>query len=110
MIRKLLRWLVFVPLAVLLVVFLFANRRPVAISFDPFSTVAPSLATPPAPLWLWLGLSILLGVGLGASAMWRGARRARRQAKVARKELAAFKAAQNTQIASPTPLDNPPDA
>jgi uncharacterized integral membrane protein len=110
MIRKLLRWLVVAPLALMLVVFLFANRRPVSISFDPFSTVAPMLATPPAPLWLWLGLAILLGVALGAAAMWPGVRRARKQARLAQKEIAAMKAAQNTQRGPLNPLDNPPDA
>ena len=110
MIRKLLRWLVFAPLALLLVLFLFANRRPVSISFDPISTVAPMLTTPEAPLWLWLGLSVFLGWALGAGAMWRSATRARRQARLARKEIAALKAAQDRQIASSSPLDNPPDA
>ena len=110
MIRKLLRWLVFAPLALLLVLFLFANRHPVALSFDPFSTVAPMLATPPAPLWLWLGLAILLGMALGAAAVFPGVMRAKRQARRARKEIAALKAEQSRQTAASSPLDNPPDA
>jgi uncharacterized integral membrane protein len=110
MIRKLLRWLVFAPLALLLVLFLFANRNPVSISFDPFSTVAPVLATPPAPLFLWLGLALLVGVALGAAAVWPGAMRAKRQARRARKEIAALTAERDRQPAPVSPLDNLPDA
>ncbi len=42
--RKLLRWLVLAPLAILLVLLAVANRAPVTLSLDPFSREAPAFS------------------------------------------------------------------
>ena len=89
--KKLLARLVWFPLGFVVVVFLVANRRPVAISLDPLSVDNPAIATPPAPLWVWLSLALLAGVFAGASGMWLSGRDARAKARATQREAAALK-------------------
>jgi len=91
--NKLVRWLVTVPAGALLVVFLVANRAPVALSLDPLSVTAPAIATPALPLWIWLAMFLLAGVGLGAVASWVSGRELRKRARADRLELKAMKKA-----------------
>lgn len=91
--KKVVRWLVTVPLGVFLVIFLVANRAPVALSLDPLSTAAPAVATPALPLWIWLALFLFTGVGLGAGAMWVSDHELRVRAKADRRELASLRKA-----------------
>ncbi|MGD9799073.1 MAG: DUF1049 domain-containing protein [Parvularculaceae bacterium] len=106
--RKVLRWLVFFPVGAILVVFLIANRQPVAISLDPFSVSNPAIATPPIFLWVWLMLALLTGVGLGAAGMWMSGRELRIRAKADRLELKALKKAAAAQShPSPPPQTLP---
>jgi len=91
--KKFLRWFVFIPVGALIVLFLIANRQPVALSLDPFSTENPALATPPIFLWIWLVLSLLVGFFIGAAGMWMSERELRIRAKADRLELKALKKA-----------------
>jgi hypothetical protein len=91
--KRLVRWLVTIPAGSALVVFLVANRAPVALSFDPLSTAAPALATPALPLWIWLVLFLLSGIGLGAGATWMSGHELRTRARADRLELKALKKA-----------------
>ncbi|MBX3512383.1 MAG: DUF1049 domain-containing protein [Xanthobacteraceae bacterium] len=94
--RKLLRWLIVVPLAVLLVLLAVANRAPVTLSLDPFSREAPAFAVT-VPLFVALLLAVVLGVVIGGVAAgigrmrWRyRARRAERAAEKLSAENEAF--------------------
>ena len=89
--KKLVRWLVTIPAGAMLVIFLVANRTPVALSLDPLSTAAPAIATPALPLWIWLVLFLLSGVGLGAGAMWISGHELRARARADRLELRGLK-------------------
>ena len=80
--RKLLRWLLLVPLAVLLVLLAVANRAPVTLSLDPFSREAPALAVT-IPLFVALLLAVVLGVVIGGVAAGIGRLRWRHRAKKA---------------------------
>ncbi len=91
--RKVLRWVVIIPVGALLVLFLIANRRLVALSLDPFSTEAPAIATPALPLWIWLVLALLFGFFTGAAGMWMSERELRIRAKADRIEINALKKA-----------------
>lgn len=102
--KRLVRWLVTIPAGAMLVVFLVANRAPIALSFDPLSTAAPALATPALPLWIWLVLFLLSGVGLGAGAMWLSGHELRSRARADRLELKALKKA----AGGPTATQSPP--
>jgi uncharacterized integral membrane protein len=91
--RRLLRWLLLVPIAILLVLFSVANRAPVTLSFDPFSREAPALAVS-LPLFVMLMVVLALGVLIGGTAAgigrlrWRWRWRAR-QAEREASRLAA---------------------
>jgi len=113
--KKILHWVVFVPIGAFLVLFLVANRQPVALGLDPFSTQAPAFATPSLPLWLWLAFSLFTGFFLGAAGMWMSERELRIRAKADRIELKAMKRAAASESAakpapsqSPTPSSPPP--
>jgi len=113
--KKVLRWVVFVPVGAILVLFLVANRNPVALSLDPFSTVTPAVATPALPLWLWLMFSLLIGFFLGGAGMWMSGRELRIRAKADRIELKTLKkaaadakpAANPAPLAPPSPIEGP---
>jgi hypothetical protein len=79
---KRLLWFITGPLAVLLIAFAIANRRPVTLSFDPFSQVAPALGVE-MPLWAVAFIPLLIGVVLGGIASWTATaeRRIRRAAQ-----------------------------
>lgn len=94
--RKLLRWLILLPLAIVLVLFAVANRAPVTLSLDPFSREAPAF-TFTLPLFVVLLLAIAVGVVIGGIAAgigrlrWRyRARRAEREAEKLSAENEAF--------------------
>lgn len=104
--NKVLRWVVFVPLGALIVLFLIANRQPVALSLDPFSTENPAVATPPVFLWVWLILALLIGFFIGAAGMWMSERELRIRARADRLELKALKkAAADAARAADPPID-----
>ena len=94
--RKLLRWLVLIPLALVLVLLAVANRAPVTLSLDPFSREAPALAFQ-LPLFAALLLAVAIGVVIGGVAAgigqlrWRyRARKAERAAEKLSAENDAF--------------------
>lgn len=84
------KWLfriVWIPVFVLAVLFLVANRQFVAISLDPFSASEPAVTTPALPLWLWLMLMLFIGFAFGIFGAWLSARPARMKARQEHKEL-----------------------
>ena len=105
MIRSLLRWLLLVPIAVLLVVFAVANRGTVAISLDPFSSVPPALSVR-LPLFLVMLLVLIAGVVVGGIASWFRQRKWRRAARDLELELRIARAdaeAWKRRAAAPAP-------
>src|SRR6516165_6667487 len=97
--RKFLRALIFIPLALIFVVFAVANRHFVTVSFDPFNSADPSVSVS-LPLFLLIIVVAILGVLAGGSATWFGQRRWRRaarqheaDARAAKAQLAEFRAA-----------------
>jgi uncharacterized integral membrane protein len=84
--RTLFRLFVIVPIAIVLLMFAFANRHLVTVSFDPFA--GNDIAGPAvrAPLFIVLILSIGVGVILGGVAAWFKQMRLKREARDARAE------------------------
>ncbi|MHA7871235.1 MAG: lipopolysaccharide assembly protein LapA domain-containing protein [Hyphococcus sp.] len=91
--------LIWIPVFIIAVLFLVANRHPVAISLDPFSQDNPAVATAALPLWLWLTVTLFLGVGLGAAAMWMSGGDRRQKARAEHKELKAVRRQLETALA-----------
>lgn len=83
--RKILKLLVLVPLALLAVAFAFANRQSVTVSFDPFATDIPAFALS-GPLFVVLILTVVTGVVIGGVATWFGQGRHRRGLRAMRRE------------------------
>ena len=86
--RRFLKALFFVPLAILIIVFAVANRAPVIVSLDPFGNVPPALSIE-LPLFVLLFVVAVLGVIAGGIGTWFGQSTYRRAARAAERELSA---------------------
>jgi uncharacterized integral membrane protein len=85
--RRLLRWLVGLPIVLIVIAFAVANRRWVTLSLDPFSQDAPS-ASIDLPLWILFFLGIFVGLLVGWAASWWAQGKHRKAARDARAESA----------------------
>jgi uncharacterized integral membrane protein len=92
--RKFLTGLILIPLGVLFIVFAFANRRLVTVTFDPFGGNDPETGVT-LPLFILIIAVAIFGVVAGSVATWLGQRRWRHtsrqyetDAREARVELA----------------------
>jgi uncharacterized integral membrane protein len=90
MVRRLLIWLVLVPLAVVILAFAMANRQLVTVSFDPFSAAQPA-ASLTLPLFVLIFVLVLLGVFIGGIAAWMRQSRYRRAARVLEGDVAGLR-------------------
>jgi uncharacterized integral membrane protein len=90
MARKLLIWLVLVPLAIIILAFAMANRQLVTISFDPFNAAQPA-ASLTLPLFVLIFILVLLGVIIGGIAAWTRQSRYRRAARVLEGDVAGLR-------------------
>lgn len=79
-----------IPVFLVAVVFLLANRQLVAISLDPFNADNPAVTTPAFFLWVWLSLMLMIGFAAGAVGMWISGRDKRIEARTAKKALKAM--------------------
>jgi uncharacterized integral membrane protein len=78
--KKVIRYLVIVPLAILFVALAVANRHLVTVSIDPLFLFNPPL-TVTMPLFLLLIIAILIGVVAGGAASWMRQSKWRRAAR-----------------------------
>ena len=87
--RKIVTWIVIIPLAVAIVAFAVANRQAVTVSFDPFSAAAPAYAAT-LPLFAILFAVLILGVLIGGIAAWLRQGKWRRAARKLDGEMRAL--------------------
>lgn len=90
MIRKLVFWLVLVPLAIVIVMFAVANREMVTVSFDPFAPHQPA-ASLRVPLFVLIFALVILGVILGGIAAWLRQGKHRKAARVHESHVQSLK-------------------
>ncbi len=90
--RRLLLWIVLLPLALAIVLFAVANRGAVTVSLDPFSQESPAFAAT-LPLFVVIFSALVLGVLLGGIAVSIGKLRWRLAAHRAEREAARLKEA-----------------
>jgi uncharacterized integral membrane protein len=88
--RRLLLWIVLLPLALAIVLFAVANRGAVTVSLDPFSQESPAFAAT-LPLFVVIFAALVLGVLLGGIAVSIGKLRWRLAAHRAEREAARLK-------------------
>jgi uncharacterized integral membrane protein len=91
MLRKIVMALILVPLAIALIAFAVANRRPVLISFDPFDLAHPAVSLE-LPLFAVLLAFLLGGVVVGGAAAWLRQGKWRRAARLAQGEARELRA------------------
>jgi uncharacterized integral membrane protein len=111
MARKLVIWLVLVPLAIVILMFAAANRQPVTVSFDPFNAAQPAFALT-VPLFVLIFILVLLGVLIGGTAAWMRQSRHRRAARVLEGDVAGLRrevALLNERLAATPMQDVAPD-
>lgn len=82
MMRKIVRALVLIPLAIVLIAFAVANRQVVTVSFDPFDTADPAFSLA-LPLYVLILALVIAGVILGGVAAWMRQGRWRSRARAA---------------------------
>jgi uncharacterized integral membrane protein len=113
--RRLLQFILIVPVVVIGLAFAVANRHEVTVSFDPFSNGA--VASQSAPLFIVLILALMCGVVIGGVAMWFTQARHRRALREARSDAARWRSqAERLQAVAPvspgkfSPLQKAPAA
>lgn len=85
--RRILRWLIGVPIAIVVISFAIANRRWTTLSLDPFSSDSPVLSIN-MPLWLLFIFGVLIGIFVGWLACWFAQSKWRKLARDRRGEIA----------------------
>lgn len=83
--RSLMRWLVMIPVGLVLILLALANRHAVVLSLDPFGQQAAGLSLS-VPLFVVILLSMMAGVLVGGIALWIGQGRHRRAARLHKRE------------------------
>lgn len=91
MIRKLVKALVLIPLAIVLVALAVANRQVVTVSFDPFDSTEPAFSVS-LPLYGLVLLLVIAGVIVGGIAAWLGQRHWRRRARLVEGQMREVRA------------------
>jgi uncharacterized integral membrane protein len=109
MLRKIVWIVILIPLGLVIVAFLVANRADVTVSFDPFGGQDPALSLR-RPLYLVMLVLMVVGVFVGGVAAWLGQRKWRRRARRLERELAAEHAAADRlreQLTAAAPAPHP---
>ena len=84
--KRILAWVIGLPVVIVLVAFAIANRRFETISLDPFSLQNPWIALD-LPLWSLLFIGIFLGLVTGWVGAWFNQRHWRKEARRSRHDL-----------------------
>jgi hypothetical protein len=90
--RQILRWLVGVPLVVILVALGLANDQPISLVLDPFRPANPAIFVRPLPFYLYLYGALIVGVVIGGLATWTAQARWRRSARRGEVEAGRWRA------------------
>ncbi len=85
-VKRLVNWLVLVPIAVAVIAFAVANRQWITVSFDPLNRVHP-FATINMPLWALFFCGAFFGMFAGWLVAWIGQGKHRKAARAAKIEL-----------------------
>ncbi len=86
MLRKIVTFVVLVPLAVIIIAFAVANRQEVTVSLDPFD---PAQSAFSKSMWLFVPIfaALMIGVLIGGLAVWLRQGRWRQAARRLQREL-----------------------
>src|SRR6476469_6826858 len=90
MLRKLVTFLILIPLAIVIVMFAMANRQVVTLSFDPFNAADPAFVMT-TPLFVLIFVLTILGVVIGGIAAWLRQGKWRRHARKLDADITALR-------------------
>jgi hypothetical protein len=85
--KRVLLWLILVPVMIVAIAFCVGNRQIVDVIFDPFAKGAAGQFAVKIPLFLVIILALAVGVLLGSLFTWLGQGRHRRALREARGEM-----------------------
>lgn len=88
--KRLVALIVLIPVGVILIAFIIANRETVALSLDPFQSGSESF-TYHAPFFVWLFLFLAIGIIIGGISVWFSQHRFRKALKDTQTELQGLK-------------------
>jgi uncharacterized integral membrane protein len=88
--NRILTWVVFVPVAIVLVALAVANRAPAAFTIDPFNPGNPGL-TVALPLFVYLFAALGIGLIVGSVATWLRQGHYRKAARDSQAEVRALR-------------------
>jgi uncharacterized membrane protein YciS (DUF1049 family) len=98
--RRILRWIVWLPVAIIVISFAVANRQWTRLSLDPFSSTSPFL-TIEMPLWLLFIVGVFIGLIVGWAMCWFAQGRHRKLARDRAKDIARLQSELETEKVSP---------
>lgn len=105
--KRIIGWLVLVPLCAIIFIFALANRHMVSVNFNPLVAVANDMPGFGIPLFLIVYAALFLGIALGGIAVWwtQGAHRCaeKRLAKENARLKAELDTARRTPARDPDP-------
>jgi uncharacterized integral membrane protein len=85
--RRIVRWIIGLPIAILVIAFAIANRQWTRLSLDPFSSTSPFMSIE-MPLWaLFIG-GVFIGIMIGWVGSWLAQGKYRKLAKDRAREIA----------------------
>jgi uncharacterized integral membrane protein len=85
--RRILRWIVGLPIAIVVIAFAIANRQWTRLSLDPFSSESPILSIN-MPLWALFIFGVFIGILVGWAACWLAQSKWRKLARERAREIA----------------------
>jgi hypothetical protein len=111
--KRLMKLIIWTPIALVLLLFAFANRQNATVSFDPFASGDIAAFALSAPLFVVLFLALMLGVLAGGVVTWFSQGRYRKAARLSRVDAERLRAeaqALRSEADRRTPGINPPRA
>ncbi len=90
--RRIFRWIIGLPLVILVIAFAVANRKAVVLSLDPLHEADPLISLE-LPLWLLMSLGIFIGLVVGYAACWFAQGKHRRLARERQREVSRLSTA-----------------
>ena len=81
MIKRIVKVVILIPVAIVLIVLSVANRQPVTLAFNPFRP-EDSVLSVTAPFFVYLFLAVIFGLVIGSLATWFTQGKYRKRARV----------------------------
>ena len=85
--RRIFRWMIGLPIALVVIAFAVANRQLTTLSLDPFTSEAPILSIS-MPLWMLFIFGVFVGILIGWASCWLAQGKWRKLSRERRNEIA----------------------